>query len=85
MTLFQRDNRGVIMVNFYSNFITCRDEANVSDVAGKNICVGFSGAVASNVPDCLTPPAPSDHFDHLRQVIGAQFIGIGGDFEGVGR
>lgn len=23
------------MVNLYSNFITCRDEANVSDVAGK--------------------------------------------------
>lgn len=54
-----RDNRGVIMVNLYSNFITCRDEANISHVA--------------------------DHFDHLRRVIGAQFIGIGGDFEGVGR
>lgn len=23
------------MVNFYCNFITCKDEANVSDVAGK--------------------------------------------------
>ncbi|XP_075873060.1 dipeptidase 2 isoform X2 [Nelusetta ayraudi] len=55
----KRDNGGVIMVNLYSNFITCRDEATVSDVA--------------------------DHFDHLRRVIGPKFIGIGGDFEGVGR
>lgn len=73
------------MVNFYSKFITCRDDANVSDVAGKNTCVGCCGPAASRVPDCLTPPALSDHFDHLRRVIGAQFIGIGGDFEGVDR
>lgn len=73
------------MVNLYSNFITCRDEANISDVAGKNTCVGYFGPAASHVLDCLTPPALPDHFDHLRQVIGAEFIGIGGDFEGVAR
>nr|XP_020448101.1 dipeptidase 1 isoform X1 [Monopterus albus] len=49
-------SRGLIMVNFYNKFISCRDEANISHVA--------------------------DHFDHIKKVIGAQSIGIGGDFDG---
>ena len=28
---------------------------------------------------------PSDHFDHIRAVIGSKFIGIGGDYDGAGR
>lgn len=51
-----KSNKGLIMVNLYSKFISCRDEANISRVA--------------------------DHFDHIKQVIGAGSIGIGGDFEG---
>ncbi|TNM90727.1 dipeptidase 2 isoform X1 [Takifugu flavidus] len=54
-----KKSRGLIMVNLHSNFITCRDEANISHVA--------------------------DHFDHIREVIGAESIGIGGDYEGVQR
>ncbi|XP_076879581.1 dipeptidase 1 isoform X1 [Brachyhypopomus gauderio] len=27
------DNRGIVMVNFYNNFVTCRQSANLSDVA----------------------------------------------------
>ncbi|XP_022600208.1 dipeptidase 2-like [Seriola dumerili] len=49
-------NQGLIMVNLHSNFISCRDKANISHVA--------------------------DHFDHIKKVIGAESIGIGGDFEG---
>lgn len=33
--VFQRKNRGVIMVNFHRNFITFRGKANISHVAGK--------------------------------------------------
>ncbi|XP_028257146.1 dipeptidase 2 [Parambassis ranga] len=52
-----KKNRGLIMVNLHSKFISCSDaEANVSHVA--------------------------DHFDHIKKVIGAKFIGVGGDFEG---
>ncbi|XP_029353390.1 dipeptidase 2 [Echeneis naucrates] len=51
-----KKNRGLIMVNLYSKFISCRDKANISHVA--------------------------DHFDHIKKVIGAQSIGIGGDYEG---
>ncbi|KAM6943285.1 dipeptidase 2 [Xenentodon cancila] len=51
-----KTNRGLIMVNLYSQFISCRNEANISHVA--------------------------DHFDHIKRVIGADSIGIGGDFDG---
>ncbi|CAK6958857.1 dipeptidase 2 [Scomber scombrus] len=49
-------NRGLIMVNLHNNFISCKDKANISNVA--------------------------DHFDHIKKVIGAESIGIGGDFDG---
>ncbi|KAK3510127.1 hypothetical protein QTP70_026844 [Hemibagrus guttatus] len=49
-------NGGLIMVNFYSAFISCGAQATVSVVA--------------------------DHFDHLKYVIGAEHIGIGGDYDG---
>ncbi|XP_020487832.1 dipeptidase 2 [Labrus bergylta] len=51
-----KKNRGLIMVNLHNNFISCRDDANISHVA--------------------------DHFDHIKNVIGAELLGIGGDFEG---
>uniref|UniRef100_A0A3B5M235 Dipeptidase n=1 Tax=Xiphophorus couchianus TaxID=32473 RepID=A0A3B5M235_9TELE len=51
-----KNNRGLIMVNFYSPFISCQNEATVSHLA--------------------------DHFDHIKEVIGAKSIGIGGDFDG---
>lgn len=51
-----KKNRGLIMVNLHSKFISCRDKANISHVA--------------------------DHFDHIKKAIGAESIGIGGDFEG---
>uniref|UniRef100_A0A3B5M222 Dipeptidase n=1 Tax=Xiphophorus couchianus TaxID=32473 RepID=A0A3B5M222_9TELE len=49
-------HKGLIMVNFYSPFISCQNEATVSHLA--------------------------DHFDHIKEVIGAKSIGIGGDFDG---
>ncbi|XP_026150056.1 dipeptidase 2 [Mastacembelus armatus] len=51
-----KKNRGLIMVNLHSRFISCRDKASISQVA--------------------------DHFDHIKEVIGAESIGIGGDFDG---
>lgn len=50
------NNQGLIMINLYTHFISCKKEANISVVA--------------------------DHFDHIKKVIGAKSIGIGGDFEG---
>ncbi|XP_061601968.1 dipeptidase 2 [Cololabis saira] len=51
-----KTKRGLIMVNLYNQFISCGNEANISQVA--------------------------DHFDHIKRVIGADSIGIGGDFDG---
>ncbi|XP_029311672.1 dipeptidase 2 [Cottoperca gobio] len=51
-----KKKRGLIMVNLHSQFISCRDEANISRVA--------------------------DHFDHIKKMVGAESIGIGGDYEG---
>ncbi|XP_058237579.1 dipeptidase 2 isoform X2 [Hemibagrus wyckioides] len=56
LLLMLKANGGLIMVNFYSKFISCGAQATVSLVA--------------------------DHFDHLKRVIGAENIGIGGDYDG---
>lgn len=31
------------------------------------------------------PPAPSDHMDYVKRVAGYQFVGFGGDYDGVTR
>uniref|UniRef100_A0AAY5F422 Dipeptidase n=1 Tax=Electrophorus electricus TaxID=8005 RepID=A0AAY5F422_ELEEL len=51
-----RCTKRLIMVNFHSAFIACKQEASISLVA--------------------------DHFDYLRRVVGAESIGIGGDYDG---
>jgi len=52
-------NRGLVMVNFYNNFVTCNDYANLTDVA--------------------------NHIHYIRNLIGADYVGIGGDYDGVSR
>ncbi|XP_059163134.1 dipeptidase 1-like [Physella acuta] len=54
-----KTNGGVIMVNFYSDYINCSKVASLSQVA--------------------------DHIDHIKNKIGADHVGIGGDFDGVTR
>ncbi|XP_072135270.1 dipeptidase 1-like [Mobula birostris] len=53
------NNSGIVMVNFYPNFISCRETATLSQVA--------------------------DHLDHIRDVAGADHVGIGSDFDGFER
>ncbi|XP_067853587.1 dipeptidase 1-like [Heptranchias perlo] len=53
------NNSGIVMVNFYPNFISCKGTATLSQVA--------------------------DHFDHIRNVAGADHVGIGSDFDGFER
>jgi hypothetical protein len=38
--LFQAQNRGIVMVAFYTYFVSCNDTATIRDVVGK--CVGWS-------------------------------------------
>ncbi|XP_048403013.1 dipeptidase 1-like isoform X3 [Stegostoma tigrinum] len=53
------NNSGIVMVNFYPNFISCNGTATLSQVA--------------------------DHLDHIRNVAGADHVGIGSDFDGFDR
>lgn len=59
-----KENGGVIMVCFVSDFI-----------AGQ-FWVSKDGAVGATVVEV------ADHIDHIRNVIGVDHIGIGGDFDG---
>ncbi|XP_072374225.1 dipeptidase 1-like isoform X2 [Scyliorhinus torazame] len=53
------NNSGIVMVNFYPNFISCKGTATLSQVA--------------------------DHLDHIRNMAGADHVGIGSDFDGFER
>ncbi|XP_055504323.1 dipeptidase 1-like [Leucoraja erinacea] len=53
------NNSGIVMVNFYPNFISCEETATLSQVA--------------------------DHLDYIRHVAGADYVGIGSDFDGIER
>lgn len=91
--VFQKKNQGLIMVNLHNNFVSCNNEANISHVAGEApVLFGvfffffffnckLEYCFSYNVDDSLF----TDHFDHIKKVIGAESIGIGGDFEGAKR
>ncbi|XP_060693658.1 dipeptidase 1-like isoform X1 [Hemiscyllium ocellatum] len=53
------NNSGIVMVNFYPDFISCNGTATLPQVA--------------------------DHLDHIRNVAGADHVGIGSDFDGFDR
>ncbi|XP_018096999.2 dipeptidase 1-like isoform X1 [Xenopus laevis] len=54
-----RDKKGLVMVNFFNDYVTCSKQANISSVA--------------------------DHFDHIKKVAGYEYVGFGGDYDGVPR
>ncbi|XP_015262171.1 PREDICTED: dipeptidase 1 [Gekko japonicus] len=51
--------RGLVMVNFYNDYVSCSSKATLAQVA--------------------------DHMDHVKRVAGAEAVGLGGDYDGVGR
>ncbi|KAH9638331.1 hypothetical protein HF086_006511 [Spodoptera exigua] len=54
-----KENGGIIMVNFFPDFVKCAPNATISDVA--------------------------EHFHYIKRMVGADYVGIGGDFDGVNR
>lgn len=36
ISLLQRDKNGIVMVNFYNNYVTCSPQASLSHVAGES-------------------------------------------------
>ncbi|XP_011645758.1 dipeptidase 1-like isoform X1 [Pogonomyrmex barbatus] len=55
-----KKNNGIVMVNFYSEFVNCNSSRNAT------------------MEDVIK------HINHIRNLIGVDHVGIGGDYDGVG-
>jgi membrane dipeptidase len=92
-------NGGVIQINFASSFLTktARDWSDTMDKAQKAWLAETGNAADSEAARewektyRAAQPFPyatisdlADHFDHVVELVGADHVGIGSDFEGVG-
>lgn len=80
----QKQTGSLVMVNFYNDYVACKMEANLSQVAGRWVPADawLGAGRLSQDPHLLPPP---DHLDHIKKVAGAGAVGFGGDFDGVSR
>lgn len=90
--LMLKENNGIIMLNFVPFFVT-QDYANWFEVYDAvNDSLKKENRETSkektdewkkqNPPPEITISNIADHFDHIKQLIGADHIGIGSDFDG---
>ena len=90
------ENNGVIMVTFVPGYIS--EETRLHGVKRneeRERLASMPGSTDESVAEGIaawneanpTPPATlaqvADHIDHIRQVIGIDYIGIGGDYDGI--
>lgn len=90
------ENGGVVMVTFVPGYISeetrlhgvkrNEERARLESIPGSTDESVADGIAAWNEAN-PTPPATlaqlADHIDHVRQVIGIDYIGIGGDYDGI--
>lgn len=92
-----KQNGGVIMVTFVREFISQknRDWRLARNVRRRELAASFGGDTArvraamnewfkANPEPAVTIKDVADHFDHIKKLIGADHIGVGGDFDGTG-
>lgn len=87
-------NGGLVMINLYSMFLTCSENASVHDVVGR-LAAGFGvecvretnqnvlwcvGFAVSCFVFCSHVVA---HINHIREVAGVEHVGIGAGFDGI--
>ncbi|MBM3906716.1 MAG: dipeptidase [Gemmatimonadetes bacterium] len=92
-----KKNGGVMMITFVTNFVSERrrqwDVARA--IRSRELASGFGGDTArlrlamaewdrANPRPVVTLAETADHFDHVKKLAGADHVGIGGDFDGVG-
>lgn len=90
------ENGGVIMVTFVPGYISEETRLHgVSRNEERDRLAAIPGSTDESVAEGIaawneanpTPPATlaqlADHIDHIRQTIGIDHIGIGGDFDGI--
>lgn len=90
---------GVIQINFGSSFLTqaanewslAQQEAQESWTAETGFAEGSEEAKAWEAAYIADHPRPyatlsdlADHFDHVVELVGADHVGVGSDFDGVG-
>jgi len=78
--IFEKINRGVVMVAFTPAFITCNTSylGTIPDVAGKNNSFFLFLFLIKNL--FLLNLA---HINHIRNIAGIDSVGIGADFDGI--
>ncbi|MDQ8153475.1 MAG: dipeptidase [Gemmatimonadota bacterium] len=92
-----KKNGGVVMVTFVREFVSQKnlDWRTVRTARRRELAAGFGGDTArlriameewlrANPEPIVTLKDVADHFDHLKKLIGADHVGIGGDFDGTG-
>jgi membrane dipeptidase len=92
-----RAKDGVVMVNFYPGFISeavrrqdgqrAAEEARLkSEYLGQpeRLKAGLTAWDAAHPKPAATIADVANHLDHIRRVAGADHVGIGGDFDGMG-
>lgn len=95
--LLVKENRGVVMVNFYSGYVLAeavKRSQNLFDIRRKfreqyldeedyNNAV-FKWRRANPIPNGTVSDVV-DHIDHIVKIAGIDHVGLGGDFDGVSR
>lgn len=79
-------NRGIVMVNFYSMFLSCSENASVFHAVGKfpflrpGLMAAFPSLIFHYI---LTIFHFTAHLNHIRRVAGIDHVGIGAGYDGI--
>lgn len=92
-----KQNGGIVMVTFVREFISQKNQdwRLARNARRRELASGFGGDTArlraamtewfrANPEPIVTLKEVADHFDHIKTLIGADYIGIGADFDGTG-
>ena len=64
-----------MMINFFSYFITCSNSSAIADVIGWQLYFTFFIYEENNFI--------SAHINHVREVAGIDYVGIGASYDGI--
>ncbi|MHB0962594.1 MAG: dipeptidase [Gemmatimonadaceae bacterium] len=92
-----KQNGGIVMVTFVREFVSQKNQDwRLARIARRReLAAGFGGDTArlsaamtewlrANPEPIVTIQDVADHYDHIKRLIGADYIGIGADFDGTG-